>query len=139
MQQPTVEELSMPLKDTILQQYGMLLADMINMNTAMINIGQLPKARTHQLVMARGRQVLVDAMKQMGVLTMEHILIQQLPASECILNDGVIEYTVINSNHCVMTAQKLFPNKTFMWCCNVVNICIPDHFDVFLSSFFTNT
>ncbi len=139
MQQPTVEELSMPPKDTILQQYGVLSADMVQMNAATINIRQLTKAGTHQLVTVRGHQVLMDSMKQMGVLTMEHILIQQLPPLECILNNSAPEYTVINSNHHIMTAQKLFPNKTFMWCCNIVDVCIPDHFDVFLSPFFTHT
>ncbi len=135
MQQPTVEELSMPPKDTILQQYGVLLADMVQMNAAVIDIGRLTKAGTHRLVMARGRQVLVDSMKQMGVLTMECILIQQLPPLECILNDGVPKYTVINGNHRVMTARKLFPNKTFVWCCNIVNVCIPDHFLCFFHHF----
>ncbi len=104
MQQPTEEELLMPPKDVILQRYGMLLAEMVQMNAAMIDIGQLMKAGTHQLVMVRGRQVLVDLMKQMGVLTMERILIQQLPALECILNNNAPEYMVINGNHCVMTA-----------------------------------
>jgi hypothetical protein len=102
------------------------------MNAAMINIGWLMKAGSHQLVTSRGRQVLMNSMKEMGVLMMEHLLIQQLPESECILKDGVPEYMVIDSNHCIMTAQQLFPDKSFKWCCDIVDVCIPYHFDVFL-------
>jgi len=58
------------------------------MNVTMIDIGWLMKARSHQLVMVRGRQVLMNSMKEMGVLMMECLLIQQLPESKCLLKDG---------------------------------------------------
>jgi hypothetical protein len=98
----------------------------------MIDIGWLTKAGSHWLVTSRGCQVLMNLMKEMGVLTMEHLLVQQLPESKCILKDGVPKYMVIDGNHCVMTAQQLFPNKSFKWCCKIVDVCIPYHFDVFL-------
>ncbi|KIC70675.1 hypothetical protein DB44_GR00030 [Candidatus Protochlamydia amoebophila] len=66
--------------------YGVLSAEKVQMNVTMIDIRWLMKAGSHQLVMVRGRQVLVDLMKEMGVLMMECILVQQLPQSECILN-----------------------------------------------------
>jgi hypothetical protein len=132
VQQPTDEELAMPPKEAILQQYSVLLAEKVQMNVAMIDIGWLTKARSHQLVMSRGCQVLVNSMKEMGILTMEHLLIQQLPESKCILKDGAPEYMVIDGNHHIMTAQQLFPDKSFKWCCNVVDVCIPYSFDVFL-------
>ena len=94
----------MPLKEAILQQYSVLCAEKVKMNAAMINIRWLTKARSHWLVTVRGRQVLVNSMKQMGVLTMEQLLVQQLPESECLLKDGAPKYAVINSNHCIMTA-----------------------------------
>ena len=96
------------------------------------------KAGSHQMVMARGHQVLVDLMKEMGVLMMEHILIQQLPQSECILNNGAPEYAIIDGNHHVMTAQQLFPDKSFKWCCDLVNVSIPHHCDVLLLALFTH-
>jgi hypothetical protein len=131
MQQPN-EELVMPPKEAILQQYGVLLAEKVQMNVAMIDIRWLMKARSHWLVMSRGCQVLMNLMKEMGVLTMEHLLIQQLPESKCILKDGAPKYMVIDGNHHTMTAQQLFPNKSFKWCCDIVNMCIPYHFDVFI-------
>ena len=122
----------MPPKQAILQQYSILLAEKVQMNVAMIDIRQLMKAGSHWLVTLRGRQVLMNSMKEMGVLTMEHLLVQQLPESKCFLKDGAPKYMVINGNHCIMTAQQLFPDKSFKWCCNIVDVCIPYHFDVFL-------
>ncbi len=90
------------------------------------------------MVMARGCQVLMDSMKEMGVLTMECILVQQLPQSECILNDSAPEYAIIDGNHHVMTAQQLFPDKSFKWCCDLVNVSIPHHCDVLLLALFTH-
>ncbi len=138
LQQPTEEELSMPPKEAILQWYGVLSAEKVQMNATMINIRWLMKAGSHQLVTARGRQVLMDSMKEMGVLTMEWILVQQLPQSKCILNDGVPKYAIINSNHHVTTARQLFPDRSFKWCCDLVNVSIPYHCDVFLLAFFTH-
>ncbi|ELR21855.1 uncharacterized protein ACA1_386940 [Acanthamoeba castellanii str. Neff] len=57
----------------------------------------------------------------MGVLTMERLLVQELPPSQCILKDGMPEYCIINSNHHIQTAQQLFPGKSFKWCCDIVN------------------
>ena len=131
-QQPTEEELSMPPKEAILQWYGVLLAEKVQMNVTMIDIRWQTKARSHWLVTSRGHQVLVNLMKEMGVLMMEHLLVQQLPESKCFLKDGAPKYMVINGNHCIMTAQQLFPDKSFKWCCNIVDVCIPYHFDVFL-------
>jgi hypothetical protein len=104
VQQPTDEELVMPPKEAIIKQYGVLSAEKVTLNAAMIDIGQLMKARSHQLVTARGHQVLMKLMKEMGVLMMERLLVQQLPESECLLKDGVPKYAVINGNHHVMTA-----------------------------------
>jgi hypothetical protein len=134
-QQPTDEELAMPPKEVIIKRYGVLSAEKVTLNVATIDIGWLTKARSHQLVMARGRQVLMKSMKEMGVLTMECLLVQQLPESECLLKDGAPKYAVIDSNHCVMTAQQLFPDRSFKWCCNLVDVCVPYHFDLFLQHF----
>jgi hypothetical protein len=46
------------------------------MNVAMVNIRWMMKNGTQQLVMSRGHQVLMSSMKEMGILTMEHLLIQ---------------------------------------------------------------
>jgi hypothetical protein len=101
----------------------------------MIDIGWLMKARSHQLVTVRGHQVLMKLMKEMGILMMECLLVQQLPESECLLKDSVPKYAVINSNHHIMTAQQLFPDRSFKWCCNLVNVCVTYHFDLFFQHF----
>jgi len=74
------------------------------------------------VVTVRGRRVLMNSMNNMGILTMEHLLIQQLPQAECILNDGKPKWAIIDSNHHIMTAWKLFPDKNFIWCCDIVEV-----------------
>ncbi len=137
LQQPTEEELALPLKEVILKRYSVLLAEKVQLNVTMIDIGWLMKAGSHWLVTARGRQVLVNSMNEMGILTMECLLVQQLPESEWILNNGAAEYVVIDSNHHVMTAQQLFPNRSFKWCCDLVNVCILCLFTAILSPFYS--
>ena len=44
------------------------------------------------------------AMQQMGILRMEHLLVQELPEEEWTLGDGCMEYAVINGNHCLQVA-----------------------------------
>jgi hypothetical protein len=53
---------------------------------------------------------------------MECLLVQQLPPSQCILKDGMPEYSVIDSNHHIQTAPWLFPGKSLKWCCDIVNV-----------------
>jgi hypothetical protein len=88
---PTEEELSMPLEEALLKHYGVLCADHVKMNTATININQMMKSGSHWLVTARGHRVLSTSMNEMGILTMECLLVQELPPSQCILKDGMPE------------------------------------------------
>ena len=117
-----MEELLMPPKDAILHWFGELSSQHIKMNADMIPIDWMTKHGTHWLVMVRGRRVLMNSMNDMGVLMMECLLIQQLPQAKCILNDSKPKWAIIDSNHCVMTAWKLFPDKNFIWCCDVVEV-----------------
>jgi hypothetical protein len=71
---------------------------------------------------AKKNRFLSMLMNKMGVLMMEHLLVQELPPSQCILKDGMPEYCIIDGNHCVQTAQWLFPGKSFKWCCDIVNV-----------------
>lgn len=69
----------MPPKDVILHWFGELSSQHIKMNADMIPIDQMTKHGTHWLVMVRGQRVLMNSMNNMGVLTMECLLVQQLP------------------------------------------------------------
>jgi hypothetical protein len=113
----------MPPEEALLKCYGVLCADHMKMNTATINIDQMMKSGTHHLVTTRGHRVLSMLMNEMGVLMMEHLLVQELPPSQCILKDGMPEYCIIDGNHCVQTAWRLFPGKPFKWCCDIVDVC----------------
>jgi len=84
----------------------------------------------HWLVTTRGCRVLLTLMNEMGVLMMERLLVQELPALECMLSDGMPEYS-INSNHWVQTARHLFPGKAFKWCCDIVDVCCALCYDFF--------
>ena len=112
----------MPPKDVILHQFSKLSSQHIKMNADTIPIDRMTKHGTHRLVTARGRRVLTNSMNDMGILTMECLLIQQLPQAKCVLNNGKPKWAIIDGNHHIMTAQKLFPNKNFIWCCDVVEV-----------------
>jgi hypothetical protein len=112
----------MPPEEALLKHYGVLCADHVKMNAATIDIDRMTKSGTHWLVTTRGHRVLSTLMNKMGVLTMEHLLVQELPPSQCILKDGMPEYCIINSNHHIQTAQQLFPGKSFKWCCDIVDV-----------------
>ncbi|ELR16386.1 uncharacterized protein ACA1_047660 [Acanthamoeba castellanii str. Neff] len=62
----------------------------------------------------------------MGVLMMERLLVQELPPSERVLNDGMPEYCIIDGNNHVQTARQLFPGKSLKWCCDIVDNNVSD-------------
>jgi hypothetical protein len=102
----------MPPEEALLKHYGVLCVDHMKMNTATININQMTKGGTNQLVTARGHRVLSTLMNEMGVLTMEHLLVQELPPSQCILKDGMPEYCIIDGNQC-SDCMVAFPWEVF--------------------------
>ena len=44
------------------------------------------------------------AMQKMGILTMERMLVQELPEEQWTLGDGHMEYVIINGNHQLQVA-----------------------------------
>ena len=112
----------MPPEEALLMRYGVLCSKHVQMNAATISIKRMTRSGSYRLVTARGRRVLSASMNEMGVLTMERLLVQQLPPSQLVLNDGLPEYCVIDGNHRVQTARRLFPNKDFNWCCDIVDV-----------------
>jgi hypothetical protein len=61
-------------------------------------------------------------MKELGVIVMERILVQQLPQAACVLNDGQPKYLIIDGNHCIETARSLFLETNFAWLCDLVDV-----------------
>ena len=108
----------MPPEEALLKHYGVLCSEHVKMNMATISIKRMTRSGSYCLVTAS----LSALMNEMGVLTMERLLVQQLPPSQLVLNDGLPEYCVIDSNHCVQMARRLFPNKDFNWCCDIVDV-----------------
>jgi len=95
----------MPPEEALLKHYGVLCSEHVKMNVATISIKRMTRSGSYHLVMARGHRVLSASMNEMGVLTMERLLVQQLPPSQLVLNDGLPEYCVIDGNHHVQTAR----------------------------------
>ena len=83
------------------QLFSALLDKWVLKNGQAIDISQITKAGDNHLVTACGKQTMRKAMQQMGVLTMEHMLVQELPEEEWTLGDRHMEYIVIDGNHCL--------------------------------------
>jgi hypothetical protein len=111
-------------KANLLKRYQELCKKHITTNTLTVSIRQLTKAGTHQPITAQGRKVMVKSMKELGIIVMERILVQQLLQSACILNDDQLEYLIIDGNHCIETARSLFPEENFTWLCDLIDICL---------------
>jgi hypothetical protein len=63
----------------LLKRYQELCEKPFTANTLTVDIRWLTKAGTHQPITAQGRKVMVKSMKELGVIVMERILVQQLP------------------------------------------------------------
>jgi hypothetical protein len=109
-------------KATLLKKYQELCEKHITPNALTVSIRRLTKAGTHRPITARGRKVMVRSMKELGVIVMERILVQQLPRAACVLNDDQPEYLVIDGNHRIETARSLFPETNFTWLCDLVDV-----------------
>ena len=86
------------------QLYSALLDKWVLKNEQAINISQITKAGDYQLITARGKQTMRKAMQKMGILTMEHMLVQELPEEQWTLGDGRMEYVIIDGNHWLQVA-----------------------------------
>jgi hypothetical protein len=71
-------------------------------------------------VTAHGKAVMKQAMMQHGVLTLERLLVQELPPEQCVLNEKLPEYVVIDGNHRLTMCYEMFPDCDFDWTCDVV-------------------
>jgi uncharacterized ParB-like nuclease family protein len=100
---------------TLLQQY------VIN-NALSINTRQITRYRDFHQVTTCGKAVMRQAMTEHSVLTLEHLLVQELPPNERVLNDGQPKYIVIDGNHRLTTCCEMFPDCKFEWSCNVVRV-----------------
>lgn len=92
-------------------------------NSDLIDISRITKAGDFRLVTARGKETIRKSMKEMGVLPMERLLIQELPEKERTLGDGKVEYMVIDGNHRIQVARELSPDHQHMnWVCDIVKV-----------------
>ena len=64
-------------------------------------------------------------MQEQGILPMEKLLIQELPKNERVLNNGLPEYQIVDSNHHITTAHEVFSKDDIDWVCDVVKVLLP--------------
>jgi uncharacterized ParB-like nuclease family protein len=91
-------------------------------NALSINTRRITRYGDFRQVTARGKAVMRQAMTEHGVLTLERLLVQELPPNERVLNDGQPEYVVIDGNHRLTTCREMFPDREFEWSCDVVRV-----------------
>ena len=62
---------------------------------------------------------------------MEKLLVQELPENERVLNDGLPEYWIVDSNHWVTTVCEVFGKDDIDWVCDVVKVLLPSPSSLF--------
>ena len=104
------------------QLYSALLDKWVLKNEQAIDISRITKAGDYRLVTAHGKQTMRKAMQKMGILTMERMLVQELPEEQWTLGDGRMEYVVIDGNHRLQVAQELSKDEHMKWLCDLVSV-----------------
>lgn len=102
------------------QLYSALLDKWVLKNEQAIDISQITK--DYWLITACGKQTMRKAMQKMGILTMECMLVQELPEEQWMLGDGCMEYVVIDGNHQLQVAQELSKDQHMKWLCDLVSV-----------------
>ncbi len=76
--------------------------------------------------------IIKQAFQEKGILTDQPLLLCELKASECTLNDGEPEYQVIDGNHCVSVACEM-NFSDLDWRCNIIKVlCFTFYINVFI-------